>query len=100
MANKTAQIRVRTDPDLKRAAEKILAQLGLTPSAAITLFYKQIVQHRALPLTLALPPATAGASAAAPATGSPSAAEFDPAFSAEMDAVIERLDELMKMKYE
>lgn len=52
---KTAMIRARAEPDLKMAAEDILADLGLTPTQAITLLYREIVRARGLPFPLRLP---------------------------------------------
>jgi DNA-damage-inducible protein J len=48
-ATKTAMIRARTEPAVKRGAEKVLRTMGLTPTAAITMFYRQIILHRGLP---------------------------------------------------
>lgn len=55
MAGKTAFIRARTEPGLKERAEAILHELGLTPSAAINMFYRQIVLRQSLPFDVALP---------------------------------------------
>ncbi len=55
---KTEMIRARVEPALKEEAEEILTRLGLTPTAAITMLYKQIVLQRALPFEVALPNAT------------------------------------------
>lgn len=52
---KTAQIRARAEADTKQKAEAILAELGLSPSAAINLFYRQIVMRRALPFPIEMP---------------------------------------------
>ena len=52
--NKTSLITARVDPDLKRATESILKQLGLTPSQAITMFYNQITLRRGLPFQVSL----------------------------------------------
>lgn len=52
---KDAQIRARADAELKEEAEAILESLGLTPSAAINMFYRQIVHRRAIPFDVALP---------------------------------------------
>lgn len=52
---KDAQIRARTDADLKREAEEILEALGLTPTAAINMLYRQIVHRQAIPFDVALP---------------------------------------------
>jgi len=52
---KTTTLSVRMDPELKRETERILRQLGLTPSQAITLFYRQIEIHKGLPFRVRLP---------------------------------------------
>jgi DNA-damage-inducible protein J len=52
---KTAQIRARAETETKERAEAILAELGLTPSAAINLFYRQIIMRRALPFPVDVP---------------------------------------------
>ncbi|EPD28680.1 type II toxin-antitoxin system RelB/DinJ family antitoxin [Actinotignum schaalii] len=46
---KTANLYVRIEPDVKEQAEYILNSLGLPPSSAITMFYKQIIQQQGLP---------------------------------------------------
>lgn len=56
---KTATIRARAEPDLKAEAEAVLAQLGLTPTQAITLYYREIVRERGIPFPLRLPGAAA-----------------------------------------
>lgn len=53
--SRDAQIRARTDATLKEEAEEILESLGLTPSAAINMFYRQIVHRRAIPFDVSLP---------------------------------------------
>jgi DNA-damage-inducible protein J len=40
--SKTTMITARVDPGLKRETEKVLKNLGLTTSQAITLFFNQI----------------------------------------------------------
>lgn len=52
---KTTTLSVRMEPALKRAAEKILNNLGLTASQATTLFYKQVVLQNGLPFEVKLP---------------------------------------------
>ena len=47
-------IRARTTKSLKEAAEKILQQLGVTPSQAINMFYTQIVLEKSIPFTIDL----------------------------------------------
>lgn len=56
MAN-TSAVYARIDTDLKNNAESILEQLGISPSAAIQMLYRQIVLTRGLPLDLHLPEA-------------------------------------------
>ncbi|MBW3089223.1 type II toxin-antitoxin system RelB/DinJ family antitoxin [Bifidobacterium miconisargentati] len=52
----TAPTSIRIDPELRRQAESVFDQLGLTPSAAITLFYKAVVRENGLPFELTLSP--------------------------------------------
>ncbi len=52
---KTAVISARIDPDLKRSAEQIFKELGLTTTQAITLFYKQVELHQGLPFSVRIP---------------------------------------------
>ncbi len=53
--SKTKMITARVDPKLKRETEKILKELGLTTSQAITLFFNQVNLRKALPFAVALP---------------------------------------------
>lgn len=50
-----ARISSRIDADLKLKADSILAEIGMKPSQAITLFYTQIVRQHGLPLSLKIP---------------------------------------------
>jgi DNA-damage-inducible protein J len=52
---KTETIRARVEPELKQEAEAVLKALGLNASEAITIFYRQIALHRALPFEVRLP---------------------------------------------
>lgn len=52
---KNAMIRARTTPHLKQEAERVLVHLGLTPSEAINLFYRQICLRRGLPFAVEIP---------------------------------------------
>ena len=52
---KSALVRARIEPALKRKAEKILAELGLNASDAIHLLYRQVALHQALPFPLHTP---------------------------------------------
>jgi len=52
---KTATISARIDPELKREAERVFQELGLTATQAITLFYKQVELERGLPFAVRVP---------------------------------------------
>lgn len=52
---KTGMIRARMEPELKQEAEKIFSALGLSPTEAITLFYKQVTFYHGLPFTVRIP---------------------------------------------
>ncbi len=52
---KTTTISVRMDAELKSNAESILSSLGLTPSQAICVFYKQITFQHGLPFPVKIP---------------------------------------------
>ena len=52
---KTATVQARIDPQLKENVEKILAQLELSSSDAIKLFYRQVELNGGLPFDLKLP---------------------------------------------
>lgn len=54
MAN-TSAVYARIDTNLKENAESILSQLGISPSSAIQMLYRQIVLTKGLPLDLHLP---------------------------------------------
>lgn len=54
MAN-TSAVYARIDTGLKDNAERILAQLGITPSSAIQMLYSQIVIQNGMPFDLRLP---------------------------------------------
>ena len=54
---KTEMIRARVEPDLKREAEELFSELGLSATEAITLFYKQVTMHRGLPFDVRVPTA-------------------------------------------
>ena len=52
---KTEMIRARVEPDLKVQAERVLRELGLSATDAITLFYKQVVLRQGVPFDLSVP---------------------------------------------
>ncbi len=49
---KTAVITTRIDPELKKEAEQVITQIGLTMSQAVTLYLRQIVNRRSIPFEL------------------------------------------------
>jgi DNA-damage-inducible protein J len=53
--SKTKMIRARVEPGLKHDAEAVLDKLGITPTEAITLFYKQVTLYRGLPFPVRIP---------------------------------------------
>ena len=52
---KSATINARIEPETKRKAEEVLRRLGLNPTDAIRLFYKQICLRSGLPFAVMLP---------------------------------------------
>ena len=52
---KTDMIRARVEPKVKRGAEAVFKTLGLSPTEAITLFYKQVTLRRGLPFAVKIP---------------------------------------------
>jgi DNA-damage-inducible protein J len=52
---KSKMIRARVEPALKRDAEAVLDKLGMSPTEAITLFYKQVTLYRGLPFPVRIP---------------------------------------------
>ncbi len=52
---KTAIIHARIEPDIKRQAEGVLHKLGLSPTEAIRVFYRQITLRHGLPFALDVP---------------------------------------------
>lgn len=55
MPAKTLRVQARIEPELKVAAEKVFERLGLTPTEAIRVFYKQVELHQGLPFDLRIP---------------------------------------------
>jgi len=66
---KTGTIRARVAPELKEEAERIFETLGLSPTEAITVFYKQVTLHHGLPFALKVPNAETRAAIADAETG-------------------------------
>jgi DNA-damage-inducible protein J len=55
MSKKTATVRARMEPGLKKETERILDQLGLNTTEAIRIFFKQVKLQRGLPFELKIP---------------------------------------------
>ncbi len=52
---KTATIRARIEPQIKNTAEGVLHNLGITPTEAIRIFYRQISLRGGLPFAVEIP---------------------------------------------
>ncbi|OIN97008.1 MAG: hypothetical protein AUJ48_00680 [Deltaproteobacteria bacterium CG1_02_45_11] len=52
---KTAMTHARLTPDIKKNAETILRELGISVSSAYELFYRQIIAHHGLPFDVRIP---------------------------------------------
>ena len=53
--SKSAMVRARLEPELKRHAEEIFRHLGISVTQAITLFYKQVELRKGLPFNVVIP---------------------------------------------
>ena len=53
--SKTETIRARVEPEIKRRAESVLRELGLSPTEAIRMFYRQVILRRGLPFAVEIP---------------------------------------------
>jgi DNA-damage-inducible protein J len=53
--SKTASARALIEPHIKKEAEAILKDLGLSVSKSFELYYRQIIAHRGLPFELQIP---------------------------------------------
>ena len=56
MSNKTANIFVRIEPEIKEQAEQVLASLGIPVSLAVNLLFRQIAMHKKIPFEMSVPP--------------------------------------------
>ena len=52
---KTAMTHARLTPEIKRQAESILGELGISISAAQEMFYRQIIAHQGIPFDIRIP---------------------------------------------
>jgi len=48
-------IHARVDPKLKRSAERVFSQIGISTTEAIRLFLRQVELHRGLPFQVKVP---------------------------------------------
>lgn len=55
MAVKTAEIRARVEPKLKKESMKVLKKLGLSESEGIRLLLKGLVIHQGIPYEFKIP---------------------------------------------
>ncbi len=55
---KSAMVRARVEPKLKRDAEGLFERLGLSTTQAITLFYRQVALRQGLPFDVVIPSVT------------------------------------------
>lgn len=55
MAIKSSNVTARVEPEIKAEAEAILAQLGISASNGINMFYRQIILWRGLPFRPSFP---------------------------------------------
>jgi DNA-damage-inducible protein J len=53
--SKTATARALLDPEVKKKAEKILKDLGLSVSKSFELYYRQVIAQHGLPFELHVP---------------------------------------------
>jgi len=53
--NKTATVHARLDPTTKIKSEAILKQIGMTPTEAVRLLYRQIALRGEFPVELRVP---------------------------------------------
>lgn len=52
---KSAIVHARIDPATKSVAERILQRLGVSPTEAIRMFYRQVALRRGLPFAVEIP---------------------------------------------
>lgn len=55
MAVKTSNVVARVEPEIKEKAEAILAELGITASGGINMFYRQVIHSNGLPFRPFIP---------------------------------------------
>lgn len=55
MATKTAEVKTRVEPKLKRESKKIFKKLGLSESEGVRLLLKGLVIHQGIPFDFRIP---------------------------------------------
>lgn len=58
MANKSANVTARVQPEIKKQAEAVLEQIGLPVSVLIDTLYRQIIMTGGVPFSLTIPQLT------------------------------------------
>jgi DNA-damage-inducible protein J len=53
--SKTLMIHARVDPKLKKSAETVFSEIGISTTEAIRLFLKQVELHKGLPFPVSIP---------------------------------------------
>ena len=55
MAIRSANVAARIEPEIKEKAEQILSKLGISASAGINMFYRQVILWNGLPFRPSIP---------------------------------------------
>lgn len=55
MTTKTAFVRARIEPLVKKKAEMVLSKIGISSSEAINVFYRRIASEKGIPFSLNVP---------------------------------------------
>ena len=55
MKTKTATVRARMEPSIKRKAEAVFESIGISPSEAINVFYHRVLRDKGIPFSLNVP---------------------------------------------
>lgn len=50
----TTNLNIRTDKDIKEAAEQVFSEFGLTMTAAVNMFLRQSIRENGIPFSLKL----------------------------------------------
>jgi len=53
--SKTVTIHTRIEPEVKSQVDTILNELGISTADAISMFFRQIIRYRGIPLDLRIP---------------------------------------------